>query len=487
MMYTLLSQDDVKRDIFGSEHVVCPLNYPTSVNKLIEGGLFSKEECHKLLKENALLPYLLFAVNPTKRDEVYSSIWGFSPYSWTIVNLLGLNTTGFKSSNLPKYCPVCNSENLEKYGELYWNRNHQIPGIGICVEHKCFLEEIVPDESTYRKYPLYLPTTRNCPVKEARISRSLSIELVARNCIEILRGNKQVDFNYSDRIKRLNYTIQNNVDHRSIERDFNKFYSDEHFLGMHYDIRFISQPGARTNPYLNVMIDAFISHFSSREKERFWDKHFFGEGPWTCVNSKCKGYFKPRIANVKFNFDYKYRRTIGYFKCDCGVRFNKCFTVNEGTITSTHIMILHRERLNVSQTGTSNAQIHNLINKRAEWLRLKYLPKKTVAEYYRNKALSKWLKGFDSLWFTLQANKYLEKSLKDSRKRDKQGLQLKAIVPVIRSLTVNPPSDKVSKMYILRRASIHPEAKILPMAQTAIDNALKTNRKLQLSSNGISE
>lgn len=134
MMHTLLSLSAVKRDIFGSELVVCPLYYPTSVNKFVERGLYNKEECDELLRKNTLLPYLLFAVDSKTRDEIYSSIWGLSPHSWTIVNVLGFSGIGHKyTTPNPKYCPVCTRENLETYGEIYWNRYHQIPGIGYLI------------------------------------------------------------------------------------------------------------------------------------------------------------------------------------------------------------------------------------------------------------------------------------------------------------------------------------------------------------------
>lgn len=40
-----------------------------------------------------------------------------------------------------KYCPVCASEDRQKYGETYWHRKHQIRNIGICTKHKCKLQD----------------------------------------------------------------------------------------------------------------------------------------------------------------------------------------------------------------------------------------------------------------------------------------------------------------------------------------------------------
>ena len=38
-----------------------------------------------------------------------------------------------------KFCPVCQKEDMEKYGETYWHLSHQIPSATICTKHRCRL------------------------------------------------------------------------------------------------------------------------------------------------------------------------------------------------------------------------------------------------------------------------------------------------------------------------------------------------------------
>ena len=40
-----------------------------------------------------------------------------------------------------KYCPICTSEDRQRYGETYWHRKHQIRNMGICPKHKCKLQD----------------------------------------------------------------------------------------------------------------------------------------------------------------------------------------------------------------------------------------------------------------------------------------------------------------------------------------------------------
>ena len=42
-----------------------------------------------------------------------------------------------------RYCPVCAAEDRETYGEAYWHRSANIPGLHVCIRHGCRLA--VPD------------------------------------------------------------------------------------------------------------------------------------------------------------------------------------------------------------------------------------------------------------------------------------------------------------------------------------------------------
>ena len=42
------------------------------------------------------------------------------------------------------YCPLCMQEEMERYGEPYWHRLHQLPGVTCCITHKVKLVPVVP-------------------------------------------------------------------------------------------------------------------------------------------------------------------------------------------------------------------------------------------------------------------------------------------------------------------------------------------------------
>lgn len=38
-----------------------------------------------------------------------------------------------------------------KYGETYWHRIHQVPGVNVCPKHKTLLEDSIVEINTYNK------------------------------------------------------------------------------------------------------------------------------------------------------------------------------------------------------------------------------------------------------------------------------------------------------------------------------------------------
>ena len=56
-------------------------------------------------------------------------------------NILPLPTNEKGEKRYLRYCPICVKEDREVYGECYFHRMHQIVGVNICPEHRCYLIE----------------------------------------------------------------------------------------------------------------------------------------------------------------------------------------------------------------------------------------------------------------------------------------------------------------------------------------------------------
>ena len=57
----------------------------------------------------------------------------------SVYALLGLYGKSIKQPNKLRFCPRCFNDELERLGEGYWHRLHQIPGVLVCEKHHCTL------------------------------------------------------------------------------------------------------------------------------------------------------------------------------------------------------------------------------------------------------------------------------------------------------------------------------------------------------------
>ena len=90
------------------------------------------------------------------------------------------------------FCPLCLEEDTQKYGEAYWHRMHQIPGVFVCLIHGIALQNsIVPVETGGIDY--YATSPENCLFNPQEITYSddtLSKLLMFAKDIELLMNSR---------------------------------------------------------------------------------------------------------------------------------------------------------------------------------------------------------------------------------------------------------------------------------------------------------
>ena len=67
-----------------------------------------------------------------------------------------------------KYCPLCVTEDKNKYGETYWHRTHQLKNINVCPIHSCKLYNIDAEtnyQNTVKKLYIANESAKNNTIK----------------------------------------------------------------------------------------------------------------------------------------------------------------------------------------------------------------------------------------------------------------------------------------------------------------------------------
>jgi hypothetical protein len=126
-------------EVFGVRHGIPAIELPNRLDQLVSalppGTTYTSDS---LIARNTLLPFHA----PFLPDLNYEMI---------VANMKGdgVRTTQLRAGIIagrvspPEFfrtCPVCDEENLERYRETYWNRQHQFRGVDVCTTHSVFLE-----------------------------------------------------------------------------------------------------------------------------------------------------------------------------------------------------------------------------------------------------------------------------------------------------------------------------------------------------------
>lgn len=102
--------------------------------------LTRKMSMEDVILNHTMFPYYGRFLNKERRNQAFQAL---VKMQGNYHNLLPMQKTKNGKKRHLRYCPVCVKEDREKYGETYWHRVHQMPGIEVCSRHGCYLIEAV--------------------------------------------------------------------------------------------------------------------------------------------------------------------------------------------------------------------------------------------------------------------------------------------------------------------------------------------------------
>lgn len=137
----------------------CNLDLPNNLARLVSclplGSTYSVAE---FMEEHTLYPFYRLFLTPPEiwllKDRMHKKL------NDSISNLAKIPSSKNSAQQFLKFCPVCLEQDTEEYGEAYWHRMHQVPGIFICLKHNTMLchSSVSTAIATSYDYPASLET-----------------------------------------------------------------------------------------------------------------------------------------------------------------------------------------------------------------------------------------------------------------------------------------------------------------------------------------
>jgi hypothetical protein len=335
------SKTAIGEDLFGrritSVNADAPRNLTSLVDRLPPGCGLSADE---IIEEHTFLPYYRPFLPDHTYQQLVEQVMGQGNGRNTLVALSKFRKA---APIFLQYCPECAVGDRKLYGETYWHRQHQLPGIRVCPIHAAWLEssQVLARATDFVQGPITaeaaLRGKKMCPrsIDDTptsdfwlRISRSSDWLLTRKSgeSAEILMNRYRVV------LRSKGYLVgakQPKLSTHRLAIDFLNQYSPELMsaLGLkkiaHNSVDQIKNRltrWLRQRSYSSVLEHLLLILLLCDTVEEFFalpDKwQPFGIGPWPCLNRACVHYQQPvitecRVLNCPKGIQCE-------FQCECG-------------------------------------------------------------------------------------------------------------------------------------------------------------------------
>jgi hypothetical protein len=334
---------NVIRDLFGYTSYKAVIDFPSHLEHFlhqlsIECTHLSTDE---LIDWHTLLPFFAPFLPSERLKKLRKDMQGNN-------GLAARLRSGIMASRIPllrelQICPKCSNSDRNKYGETYWHRSHQIPGVKVCYEHEIPLSRIKNDyfEDKF--------VTAEHALKQSKWSdvTILKCETHVMNTIakdvhwllehpEIEAGADFVYKQYKDLLAEKGFMKKygRKVFTNKLIKAFNNYYPSKVLTDLNCDlndhveknwlVRLVQTPGNATqHPLYHLLLMRFLSQSPTeffREKEKVEP---FGKGPWPCLNPASDHFYSKVIDNCRIHLS-RQNHPIGVFSCKkCGFIYSQ--------------------------------------------------------------------------------------------------------------------------------------------------------------------
>lgn len=244
---------------------------------------------------------------------------------------IGMVASGIKSPLYLRYCPDCIEADRKQYGEAFWHRIHQMPGVLVCPHHAKALYSSDIRAFQKRSRYLYVHLDMLSVIKKA----SHQIQDVDRHQ-QLAQGIGLLLDNIfpSQGLKKLQQKYQYLLAKRSLATYSGRMYMSklvsalreaygDHFLQQVYSPlkqdedtwlhKLVRQPRASQHPIRHLL----LIHFLGLDVKAFFRLTIplpFGRAPYPCLNPVAEHYQRATISSITMRYSLQ-GKPIGTFAC----------------------------------------------------------------------------------------------------------------------------------------------------------------------------
>ena len=301
---------------------------------------YTTETANEWIQHHTLVSYYAGFSDEKKRKQLFEMIRK-GERNGHAFNGSGAMKYTIPSPTFLRYCPVCLKEDETTYGETYWRRCHQLPGVFVCLKHNHPLHEsqVLYGQRSHEPYiaasreicdglPSFVPSTPDSEWLVTRIAQESEKLLAYQHGFD----SSSIHSFYETALREKGCVgVKGRFDHQALYRSFRAFFEPNLLKVLHHDRTFQSwrmiMPHStnRLAPPLSHILLLRYCHKSVDDLKKWKNKPYepFGEGPFPCLNRAASHYGKNVIQTVDVIRDKVRGVPQGIFTCDCGFQYTR--------------------------------------------------------------------------------------------------------------------------------------------------------------------
>ena len=152
-------------ELFNSRNITAISDLPSGLDNLVQNlQPLSSITVESLIQQHTLYPFYSPFLPSTRARKIETSMK--ANYGGNIHTRTGIMASALTTPQYFRFCPDCLQDDQDNYGETYWHRSHQTPGVLFCPTHKIPLQNSRIFFQGSNKHVYYAANQENCIISK---------------------------------------------------------------------------------------------------------------------------------------------------------------------------------------------------------------------------------------------------------------------------------------------------------------------------------